>query len=156
MRIIGVDPGLNITGFGLIEDNNEVLKIINAGFIKTSSRELMQKRLDKIYSGILKIILEYKPEILVLEKIFSHYKHPATAISLGYARGAVCLAAGRTGIPIKDFSAKRVKKAVTGSGSASKHQVQKMIQHLFNLKEPTRYYDTSDALALALSYKYLT
>lgn len=155
MRIIGIDPSLNCTGFGILENNGEDTKIISAGIVKTSSKELIQQRLNKIYSHTLDIIKEYKPHILVLEEIYSHYRYPAIAILLGYARGAICLACGQTKIPIKNYSAKRVKKAITGSGNASKRQVQQMIQRLLNLKEMPKPNDVSDALALALTYLYL-
>ena len=155
MRIIGVDPGLNCTGFGIVENKGKETKVILAGVIKTSPKELIQDRLNKIYSHTLDIISEHKPDILVLEKLYSHYKHPTTVISLGYARGAICLACGQAKIPIKDYSAKRIKKAITGGGNASKHQVQRMIQHLLKLKELPTPDDISDALALALGYLYL-
>ncbi|MCK4518632.1 MAG: crossover junction endodeoxyribonuclease RuvC [Candidatus Omnitrophica bacterium] len=155
MRIIGIDPGLNATGFGVIERNKSGSKLITAGVIRTSSKDLIQDRLSKIYSGIDGIIREQKPQILVLEEVFSHYKHPSTAICLGYARGIICLVSGQAGIPIKSYAAKRVKKAITGRGDAQKHQVQRMVQHLLNIKEEKMPFDLSDALALALAYTYL-
>jgi crossover junction endodeoxyribonuclease RuvC len=155
MRVIGIDPSLTSTGFGIIENKQNNTEVIIAGIIKTSSKETIQGRLNKIYSHVLDIITEHKPDILVLEKVYSHYKYPATAISLGYARGAICLASGQAKIPIKDYSAKRIKKAVTGKGNASKKQVQKMIQHLLHLKKTPEPDDVSDALALALGYLYL-
>ena len=92
---------------------------------------------------------------MVLEEVFSHHKHPSTAISLGYARGIICLVSGRAGVPIKSYAAKRVKKAITGRGDAQKHQVQRMVQRLLNIKEEKTPFDLSDALALALTYTYL-
>ncbi|MCK5305515.1 MAG: crossover junction endodeoxyribonuclease RuvC [Candidatus Omnitrophica bacterium] len=155
MRIIGIDPGLNATGFGVIEHNKSGSKLIAAGVVRTSVKELIQDRLNKIYNGISEIIRQEKPEVLVLEKVFSHYKHPTTAISLGYARGIICLVSGRAEIPIKSYAAKRVKKAITGRGDAQKQQVQRMVQHLLSIKEEKMPFDLSDALALALAYTYL-
>ncbi len=155
MRIIGVDPGLKCTGFGVIEHKDSQTRVITAGVVKTSSKESIENRLNKIYSHTLDIILEHKPKLLVLEKLYSHYKHPTTAISLGYARGVVCLACGQAKIPVKSYSAKRIKKAITGKGNASKYQIQHMIQRLLRLDKLPSPFDVSDALALALGYLYL-
>lgn len=155
MRILGIDPGLNITGFGLIENDGSSTTVIIKGVIKTSSKQQTQDRLNKIYAGVLKIILKHKPEVLVLEKIYSHYKYPMTSVTLGHARGAVCLACSQANIPLRDYSAKRIKKVITGKGNASKHQVQMMIQHLLNLDKIPESYDISDALALALGHMYV-
>ena len=155
MRIIGVDPGLRCTGFGIIEHKGNQTRVITAGVVKTSSKESIENRLNKIYSHTLDIILEHKPKLLVLEKLYSHYKHPTTAISLGYARGVVCLACGQAKIPVKSYSAKRIKKAITGKGNASKYQIQHMIQRLLRLDKLPSPFDVSDALALALGYLYL-
>ncbi len=155
MRIIGVDPGLRCTGFGIIEHKDNQTRVITAGVVKTSSKESIENRLNKIYSHTLDIILEHKPKLLVLEKLYSHYKHPTTAISLGYARGVVCLACGQAKIPVKSYSAKRIKKAITGKGNASKYQIQHMIQRLLRLDKLPSPFDVSDALALALGYLYL-
>ena len=155
MRIIGVDPGLNITGFGVIEKSKEGLQLITAGVIRTSNKDLVENRLNRIYSGLVEIIKKYKPEILALEEVFTHTKYPATAISLGYARGIVCLAAAQFSLPIGSYAAKRVKKAITGRGDAQKYQVQSMIRNILKLKEVPKSFDASDALAIAITHTYL-
>ena len=155
MRIIGVDPGLNIMGFGIIEKSKNDLRLITAGTIRTSSKDLIENRLNKLYSGLLEVIKKYKPEVLSLEEVFSNVKYPSAAISLGYARGIVCLAAAQFSLPVKSYAAKRVKKAITGRGDAQKYQVQSMVQQILKLKEAPNPFDAADALALAISYTYL-
>ena len=101
------------------------------------------------------IIKEYKPSVLVLEKLYSHYKHPATSILMGHARGVVCLACGVNGVRLVNYPATRIKKAVTGNGRAGKHQVQKMVKTLLGLNSDPEPPDVSDALAIAISYVYI-
>jgi len=153
MRILGIDPGLDTTGYGIIEGSN--FKVIEAGVIKTESRTPIQTRLHKIYASLSAIINEYKPGVLVLEKIYSHYQHPTTAILMGHARGAVCLACGIHNIKLVNYPSTRIKKAITGNGQASKHQVQRMVQSLLNLKSAPEPVDVSDALAMAISYCFI-
>lgn len=153
MIILGVDPGLNVTGYGVIEvDKSKHVKLKEAGVIRTKARDGISGRLEKIHESLLNIVKEYKPEVLVLEKLYSHYKHPVTSILMGHARGAVCLVAGASKVKLASFPSTRIKKAVTGNGHASKQQIQRMIQVLFGLKEKPQPMDVSDALACALTY----
>jgi len=153
MIILGVDPGLNITGYGVIEAHSpHRVKLKEAGVIRTLGKQGISPRLKKIYENLQEIIEEYKPEVLILEKLYSHYAHPVTSILMGHARGAVCLAAGINGIKLINYPSTRVKKAITGKGQASKIQVQGMIKELLNLKKKPEPSDVSDALACALTY----
>lgn len=158
MIILGVDPGLNVTGYGVIEADGSKgsplrrVKLKEAGVIRTKARDGISGRLEKIHESLLNIVKEYKPEVLVLEKLYSHYKHPVTSILMGHARGAVCLVAGASKVKLASFPSTRIKKAVTGNGHASKQQIQRMIQVLFGLKEKPQPMDVSDALACALCY----
>ena len=158
MIILGVDPGLNITGYGLVEagcsagSNLRRVKLKEAGVIRTKAKDTISVRLEKIYKNLLSIVKEYKPEVLVLEKLYSHYKHPVTSILMGHARGVACLVAGVSKIKLVNFPSTRIKKAITGNGHASKGQVQGMIQGLLALKEKPEPADVSDALACALTY----
>jgi len=155
MIVIGVDPALAVSGYGVIQVNKSTLTLIEAGIIKTSAKETTSARLDKIYRGVLKLISDTKADCLVLEKIFSHYKHPATACILGQARGVICLAAFTAGLPFFEYSATRIKKAIVGKGLASKAQVQRMVSHTLGLKTSISYLDVTDALALAIAHSYM-
>jgi len=153
MRILGIDPGLRVTGYGVIDDRG--LKLVEAGVIKTVSKTPIQDRIARIFGEISKLVEEHRPDVLVLEKIYSHYKHPTTAILMGHARAMACLVCGKSGIKLINYPSTRIKKAVTGNGHASKYQVQKMVQGLLKLKEPPEPVDVSDALAMAISYCYI-
>ncbi len=153
MIILGIDPGLLITGYGVIEVSRQsAAKIKEAGVVRTKSQDCIAKRLAKIYNNVIDIIEEYSPEVLVLEKLYSHYKHPVTSILMGHARGVICLASGTSKIELVSYPSTRVKKAITGNGHASKQQVQSMIKNLLGLKSSPEPVDVSDALALALTY----
>ena len=155
MIIVGIDPALAVSGYGVIQANKTALALIEAGIIKTNAKETIPKRLDRIYRGVLKLIDDTKADCLVLEKIFSHYKHPATACILGQARGVICLAAFTAGLTFFEYSATRVKKAIVGNGLASKAQVQRMVTHTLGLKTSVPYMDVTDALALAIAHSYI-
>jgi len=156
VRILGVDPGLIRTGYGVVESApSGGLKLIEAGIIRTVSGERISKRLADIFRNISDIIKEHSPEVLVLEKIYSHYKHPATAILMGHARGVVCLASGMNNIKLVNYPATRIKKAVTGNGKATKNQIQKTVKALMGLNKMPEPADISDAIAIAISYLYI-
>jgi len=153
MRILGIDPGLARTGYGIIEDVN--FRLVEAGVITTLPNTPIQARIEKIFDEISKIIKEHRPEVLVLEKIYSHYKHPTTSILMAHARAMACLVCGKLDVKLVNYPSTRVKKAVTGNGHASKTQVQRMVQGLLKLKTPPEPVDVSDALAMAISYCYI-
>lgn len=153
MRILGIDPGLGTTGYGIIEDGN--FGVVEAGIIKTQANTPIQVRLKKIFDSLGEIIEEHEPEVLVLEKIYSHYKHPTTAILMGHARAVVCLACGIHKVRLINYPSTKIKKTITGNGHASKKQVQRMVQNILKLKFAPEPVDVSDALAMAISYCYL-
>ncbi len=161
MRILGIDPGLRVTGYGIIEDSSASLgtgknfKLIEAGFIRTEPKTPVQDRITRIFDEISKIVVEHRPDVLVLEKIYSHCKHPTTAILMGHARAMACLVCGKFDVELINYPSTRIKKAVTGNGHASKYQVQRMVQSLLKLKSPPEPVDVSDALAMAISYCYI-
>lgn len=154
MRILGIDPGLGTTGYGIIE--GKTFKLIEAGVIRTRANTPIQDRLKKIFDSINDIIEEYSPTVLVLEKIYSHYKHPATAILMGHARAVICLACGMNNIKLINYPSTKIKKTITGNGHASKRQVQRMVQGALKLKIAPEPVDVSDALAIAMSYCYIS
>lgn len=155
MRILGVDPGLQVTGYGVIESERGAFQLVKAGVLTTSSAERIEKRLDRIHKDLAGVIKEHRPEVLILEKLYSHYKHPVTAILMGHARGVICVTAGECRIPVVSYPVKRIRQALTGTGSASKLQVQKMVVNLLRVEEQIKYTDISDALALAIGHSYM-
>jgi crossover junction endodeoxyribonuclease RuvC len=155
MVILGIDPALSITGYGAIEAKNNIISLLEAGIISTSAKEKLPRRLEKIYAGATKLIADIKPDALVLEKLYAHYRHPTTAYLLGQARGVICLACAKANIPLVEYAATRVKKAIVGKGLASKNQVQRMVSSMLSLATMPKYTDITDALALAIAHHYI-
>lgn len=155
MVILGIDPALAITGYGAIQVQKNAITLVEAGVIKTSAGEAVEQRLDKIYRGVSKLITDTRPACLVLEKIYSHYRHPVTSYILGQARGVICLACAREKVPLIEYGATRVKKAIVGKGLASKGQIQRMVAGLLGIEQLPRYNDVTDALALAIAHSYI-
>ena len=155
MKILGIDPGVVRTGYGLIEVSEGPIKLIEAGVIKTSTEDGITKRLLDIHENLEDIIAKHTPEVLVLEKLYSHYKHPTTALLMGHARGIVCLSCGINKIKLVSYPSTRIKKTITGNGRAGKHQIQRMVKSLLGLHCTPEYYDITDALAMAISYVYI-
>ncbi|MBN2453261.1 MAG: crossover junction endodeoxyribonuclease RuvC [Candidatus Omnitrophica bacterium] len=153
MRILGIDPGLGTTGYGIID--GDTFRLIEAGVIRTPAGMPIQDRIGRIFDQISEIIEEHRPGVLVLEKIYSHYKHPTTAILMGHARAMACLVCGKFDIKLANYPSTRIKKVITGNGHASKVQVQRMVQDLLKLKKAPEPADVSDALAMAVSYCFI-
>src|SRR5512135_148210 len=155
MRILGIDPGLVTTGYGIIDADRCGIVLKAAGFIKTQVRERLPQRLEHIHAALGRIIDEHGPDALILEKIYAHYKHPATAALLGHARGVICMLAEEKKIAFYEYPATRIKKVITGRGHASKIQIQKMIAQAAgtgqNRLGPV---DVTDAIAVALTHAY--
>ena len=156
MRILGIDPALTVTGYGIIDFKKNKLILLEAGIVKTSVKQILPERLDKIYQVITKLIFDTKPDVMVLEKLYVHYRHPTTAYLLGQARGVICLACAKEHIPLVEYAATRVKKALVGRGLASKLQVQRMVANLLKLSSLPTYTDVTDALALAIAHSYIS
>jgi crossover junction endodeoxyribonuclease RuvC len=152
MIILGFDPALRVTGYGAIQTGRGGLQVIEAGIISTSSKDSLPRRLEVIYKVVSKLISDVRPDCLVLEKLYAHYRHPATAFLLGEARGVICLASAVKKVPLFEYAATRVKKAIIGKGLASKIQVQKMVASHLNISVAPKYTDVTDALALAICH----
>jgi len=151
MIILGVDPGTLVTGYGVIEERNGKFKVLASDVVKNRSEQSMPIRLRAIYSTLCKVIERYHPDEFAIETAF-YGKNAQSAIKLGHARGVSILAAVNAEIPTAEYSPREVKRAVVGSGAASKDQVSFMIQSILNLRSPPKYYDTTDALAVALCH----
>jgi crossover junction endodeoxyribonuclease RuvC len=153
MKILGIDPGTRIVGYGLLDVNNGKIRPVDYGIIKVSDKLSMPLRLKDIYTGLIKLYKKLKPDEVVVENIF--YARDASAtIKIGEARGIVLLSAVMNDLPIHEYTPSEIKKAVTGNGLAHKIQVQKMVGHILSLKELPKPYDISDALAIALCHVY--
>ena len=152
MRILGIDPGLHITGYGLLEAGDGEPRIIEAGVIRTSQKDTMAGQLREIASELEGIITQYKPDAIAVEDLYSHYNHPRTAIIMGHARGIIFLKAAEAGIEVYPYASTRIKKSLTGNGRAKKSQVQLMIKSTLELPEVPEPPDAADALAIALCH----
>lgn len=155
LRILGIDPGLNITGYGVLEADGGRLQLCEAGVVRGKSRGSLTKRLLEIHDGVVEVIASLKPDVMALEELYSHYARPRTAILMGHARGVICLAATKADVPVKHYSATQVKRILSGSGRASKSQVQRAIQRELALSAVPDPPDVADALAIALCHYYL-
>ncbi len=156
VRIIGIDPGLNVTGYGLIETFNAQIKLSEAGIIRLprSDGDNLPERLRSLFEELRQLLMEFHPQMMCLEEVYSHAFYPQTAILMSHARGVICLAARLASVPVKSLSAKRIKQSVTGNGNASKLQVQRAVRHFFSLERTPHPPDVADALAAALCYAY--
>ena len=148
MRVIGIDPGYDLLGYGIIEKVEKELKYISHGVIKTNKDDSLEIRLLKIYEELNRIVSEYKPDIAAVEKIY-FVQSKTTAMKVAQARGVVLLAFAQKKIDVVECGPQEVKMSVVGYGRAKKHQVQKMIQVLLNLPEIPKPDDAADALAIA-------
>ncbi len=156
MRILGIDPALGITGYGLIELSGRNLKVVEAGVISSNAKNKMERRLSEIHTKIAKLIEDTKPHVAILEELYSHYKHPRTSIMMGHARGIICLAVEEKKVPLVNYPSTRIKKSITGKGHASKQQVQRTVASLLNLKKIPEPVDVTDALALAITHAHVS
>ena len=153
MIILGVDPGTNYTGFGIVKAHkNSYTKIVN-GLIKLPSNKSLTEKLEIIYAELDKLIKTYKPDEFAIETAF-YGKNVQSAMKIGYARGVSLLAAVHNKIPTSEYSPREIKKSVVGNGAASKQQVSFMIKSLLDLKNVKMRFDESDALAIALCHAF--
>lgn len=151
MRILGIDPGTAIVGFGVIDVDAQIKTMIDAGVIRTPANQPLELRLETIYSEINEIIKANQPEVMVIEQLFFG-RNVTTAISVSHARGVIVLAGHNAGLQIEEFTPPQIKQALTGMGNADKRQVQDMVRLLLNLKEAPQPDDCADALAAALTF----
>lgn len=149
---MGVDPGLSATGYGIITSSEAQPSIVEAGVIRSRDKDPLERRLLDIHRGIAEVIREFEPAVVVVEELYSKYAHPQTAILMGHARGAICLAAAEREIPVVSYAATRIKNSIAGHGRAGKEQVQRMVQQIFGLSSLPQPPDVADALATALCH----
>jgi crossover junction endodeoxyribonuclease RuvC len=150
MRILGIDPGLRITGYGVIDYQPIRPKLIDGGVIRLTTKSSLADRLVELERELVSLLSEHEPQVCAVEQLYAHYAHPRTAILMGHARGVIILAAAKRGIAVEQFPANRIKQSVTGHGHASKVQMQRAVQSQWNLPTPPEPPDVADALAVAL------
>lgn len=155
-RILGIDPGLNITGYGVLSVAGPQVELIEAGVVRSVRSKELGKRLLSLYDGVVEVIESLQPDCLSLEELYSHYERPQTAIIMGHARGVICLAAAKSKVPICHYAATQVKKVLTGNGRAPKSQVQLAVTRHLDLASMPDPPDVADSLAIALCHYYLT
>jgi len=154
LRIVGIDPGLRVTGYGVIDCAGSDIRLIEAGIVETRAKDGISERLSTIYQGLTDLLSDLKPEVMVLEKLYSDYRHPTTAILMGHARGVACLVSGEYKIPLVNLAPTRVKKSILSNGHASKEQINRAVQRILQLRDAPKPLDVSDALAIAISFAW--
>ncbi len=151
LRILGIDPGSRLTGYGVIEGVGQGLRYLGSGCIRTHTGDAFS-RLGEIYAGVMALIAEFQPHAMSIEQVFMA-RNPSSALKLGQARGVALAAAVANSLPISEYAPRAVKLAVTGTGGASKAQVQHMVTRLLHLQQvPSS--DAADALALAICHSH--
>lgn len=154
VRVLGVDPGLTITGYAVVEWGGEQPVLLEAGTIRPTRGAALPARLLAIADDLADVMGEFHPNVLGLESLYSEYRHPRSALQMAHARGVVCLAAAQAGIEVVDIVPTAVKSAVVGAGRATKEQVQRTIQTLYALEELPTPADVADAIAIATAVAY--
>ncbi len=150
--VLGIDPGLERTGYALLSEvaRGPGPRVLDAGIIRLVRYQPLERRLVQLDEGLTTLIATYRPRVLACEELYAHYRHPRTAILMGHARGVILAAAGRHGMAVLPLAATHVKKILTGSGRASKQQVQRAVANTLGLPELPGPHDVADAIAIAL------
>jgi crossover junction endodeoxyribonuclease RuvC len=152
--ILGIDPALGTTGYGLIRCQGNHIKLIDAGVVRCRRDRPLEDRLRELHDGVAEILAELKPQHFAIEQLYSHYDRPTTAILMGHARGVILLAAAQAGLPVTSYAATQIKKTLTGNGRAPKNQMQFAVKHQLALAELPEPADVADALAIALTHHH--
>ncbi len=150
-RILGVDPGVGVTGYAVLAVANggrEPL-LLEGGILRSDTRAPFEERLRELHRDLTRIIRGFRPNVMAVENLYSHYKHPRTSIVMGHARGVIFLAASQAGVPVRSYAATEIKKSLVGAGRATKGQVQRMVQQRLGLPAPPEPPDLADAIAAA-------
>ena len=156
-RILGIDPGLLVTGYAVLGPRDGAPQVCEAGIVRSAEGRAptdMARRVRVLYDGIAEVLDQFRPGVMVVEQLFAHYDHPRTAILMAHARGVILLAAAQRDVPVHSYSATRIKKTITGNGRASKERVQRTVQRELGLPQLPEPPDVADALAVALCHYY--
>jgi crossover junction endodeoxyribonuclease RuvC len=153
-RVVGFDPGLNVTGYGVVECHGGTVRLVEAGVVR-SKGESLEHRLQTIHAGACEVIEAFKPTAMAIEQVFAHAKFPKAALILAHARGVICLAGVQAGLAVHHYLPTRVKSTLCGSGHAGKEQMQAAVQRELALAAAPKPADAADALAVALADYHL-
>jgi crossover junction endodeoxyribonuclease RuvC len=151
VRILGVDPGLRVTGYGAIETDARGMRLVEAGVIAPAPSLPLERRLRDLFDEMRAVLGAVEPDVMVVEELWTAYRNPTTAVLMGHARGVICLAAAAHDVRVRHLVHSLVKRALVGSGGARKQQVKQMVVQLLRLRTQPQPDDVSDALALALA-----
>lgn len=152
MRVLGVDPGLRITGYGVVDAAGGTFRLIEGGVLRPKTTLPLEARLAQLHAAMLEVVRATRPDCMVVEELWSAPKHPLTGVLMGHARGVIALAAGLCDVAFEELSHVTVKRALTGNGAARKDQVKAMVCMQLGLAVAPEPDDVSDALALALVF----
>lgn len=151
VRILGIDPGLRLTGYGVIDYRvGRTAALVDGGVLRLDAKRPVPDRLVELERELTELMGEYRPAVMAVETLYSHYAHPRTAILMAHARGVILLCAARAGVRVEQIPANRIKKSMTGFGHAGKGAMQRAAQAYWKLPEPPEPADVADALAIAL------
>lgn len=152
ITILGIDPALGTTGYGVIRFSGRHVQLLDAGIVRVTRTGPLELRLKEIHEGVAEILAQHQPHHFAMEQLYSHYERPRTAILMGHARGVICLAAAQAGILVTSYAPTNVKKLLTGNGRAPKNQMQLAVQQQLRLPNAIDPPDIADALAIALCH----
>ncbi len=150
MKILGIDPGLQVCGYACIESDSDGQKLVEAGVFRAPADLPLEQRLNRIAEDMNSVLNTFRPDVVAVEQLYSHYEHPRTAILMGHARGVILQKCAAANVAVQSLSATRIKKSITGNGRAPKQQVQKTIQTILGLATLPEPPDVADAIAAAL------
>jgi crossover junction endodeoxyribonuclease RuvC len=152
VTVLGIDPGTAITGYGIVrKDGRNPLTLVECGVIRTKPRDALPQRLAEIHDGVVELIRRHKPNVLAIEDVF-YARNVRTTVVLGHARGVILLAAAQASLEIHEYPPSEIKKAVAGTGAATKLQIQFMVTRLLRLKSAPQPSDAADGVAAALAF----
>ena len=150
MKVLGIDPGLRVSGYAVIESHGREMIVHDAGVLRIAVEQDMADRLAAIWNDLSEVIHEHRPDAMAVESLWAHYKHPRTAIQMGHARGVILAAAAVEGLSVYDYPPARIKKSLMGNGRANKAQMQAAVQRRLGLAAVPEPHDVADAMAIAL------
>lgn len=156
MRILGIDPGLHATGYGVITAEPDGLRLVAAGAVRPSARRPLAQRLQQLYDGLQQVMGAHRPQVVAIESLYTHQQHLTTAALMAHARGVACLLAAQHSLPLIEYLPTRIKKALTGYGAASKDQVARAVGMWLTVNPSSWASDVTDALALAIAHAHIS